>query len=214
MKFIRGKNWLPTKKSWATKTIRVMRLTITLLIISVTQVLAVTTYSQGTKLTLEFKDQPIKDILQQIENQSEFLFLYNSKIVDVERKMNIQAKNLEIDQILDMLFAGSGVTHKQIDRQIVLSTIDFPYNVTQQQDKKITGKVTDQNGEPLPGVSVVVKGTSLGILTDNQGAFSMVIPNEAKTLSFSFVGMTTQDVEIGNQSVFNIKLAESSIGLE
>lgn len=214
MKFIRGKNWLPTKKSWATKTIRVMRLTITLLIISVTQVLAVTTYSQGTKLTLEFKDQPIKEILRQIENQSEFLFLYNSKIVDVERKVNIEAKDLKIEEILDILFAGSGVTHKIIDRQIVLSSIDFPYYATQQQDKKITGKVTDQAGSPIPGVSVVVKGTTTGMITDNGGNFSIVLPEGARTLSFSFIGMTPQDVEIGNQTVFNVTLEQSAIGLD
>jgi TonB-dependent starch-binding outer membrane protein SusC len=214
MKFINEENWLPTKKNWAKKTIRVMRLTVILLFTGIAQLLAVNSYSQGTKMTLECSNQPIKEVLKLIENQSEFLFLYNSKIVDVERKVNIQVKNQEIETILNLLFAGSGVTHKLIDRQIVLSPIAFTNNDSQQQEKKISGKVVDQKGEPLPGVSVVIKGTNLGILTDNNGVFSMTVPGNAKTLSFTFVGMTPIDLEIGNEAVFNISMLESSIGLE
>ena len=122
MKFISEKNWLPTKKNWVKKTIRVMRLTVILLFTSVAQLLAVNTFSQGTKVTLECTNQPIKEVLKLIENQSEFLFLYNSKFVDVERKVNIQVKNQEIETIMNLLFAGSGVTHKLIDRLPILRT--------------------------------------------------------------------------------------------
>jgi len=83
-----------------------------------------------------------------------------------------------------------------------------------QQEKIISGKVTDKAGSPIPGVSVFVKGTTSGIITDNGGNFSMVLPEGAKTLTFSFVGMASQEVEIGNRATFNITMEESSIGLE
>ncbi|MCU0472233.1 MAG: carboxypeptidase-like regulatory domain-containing protein [Bacteroidales bacterium] len=86
--------------------------------------------------------------------------------------------------------------------------------VDQQQERKISGKVLDQSGIPLPGVSVVIKGTNSGALTDINGNFSLSVPDGAKTVSFSFVGMNPQDLEIGTQSVFNITMEESSIGLE
>ncbi|MEI6680179.1 MAG: TonB-dependent receptor [Mariniphaga sp.] len=86
---------------------------------------------------------------------------------------------------------------------------------SQQQGRKISGKVSDQTGATLPGVSVVVKGTTVGTITDNNGAFSLALPaTGAKTLTFSFVGMVTQDVAIDAQSVYNVKLAEETIGIQ
>ena len=84
----------------------------------------------------------------------------------------------------------------------------------EQQEKTITGKVTDETGNPLPGVSVLVKGTTVGALTDSEGNFTLSLPAGAKDLSFSFIGMTTQDVAVGSQTNFNITLKEASIGLE
>lgn len=214
MKFTHDKTCLLSKKSWAKKTIRIMRLTFILLVISMSQLMAVTSYSQNPKLTLDCKDQAVKEVLKLIEDQSEFLFLYNSKYVDVERKVNIRVKEQKIDQILGLLFDGAGVKHKLIDRQIVLSPVIFSDTDTQLQEKKISGLVADQNGDALPGVSVVIQGTKLGIITDSQGNFNMIIPSNAKILSFSFIGMITQDVEIGDQTIFKILLIESSIGLE
>lgn len=214
MDLINGKTLISAKKSWIRKTIKVMRLTVILLITSVAQLLAVNSYSQGVKMTLDCTNQPVKEVLKLIENQSEFLFLYNSKIVDVERKVNIHVKDQGIETVMNLLFSGSGITHKLIDRQIVLSPAVFPENELQQQEKKITGRVIDQEGASLPGVSVVVKGTSLGTLTDTDGAFSMTVPANAKTLSFTFVGMAAIDMEIGNQTVFNVSMTASSIGLD
>lgn len=85
---------------------------------------------------------------------------------------------------------------------------------TELQQKQITGKVTGSDNSPLVGVTVVVKGTTLGTLTDMNGNFSISVPQDAKTLSFSFVGMSMQEFEIGNQLIFNVIMEESAIGLE
>ena len=98
-----------------------------------------------------------------------------------------------------------------IDRNIVITKVDANQDT---KTKKVTGKVTDSNGATLPGVSVVVKGTTTGVITGNDGNFSLTIPSDAKTLLFSFVGMKTQEVAIGNQTTINISLNEETIGLE
>lgn len=97
---------------------------------------------------------------------------------------------------------------------LILNVFQISASASPQQEKKITGKVTDQAGSPIPGVSVVVKGTTTGMITDNGGNFSILLPEGARTLSFSFIGMTPQDMEIGNQTVFNVTLEQSAIGLD
>lgn len=82
------------------------------------------------------------------------------------------------------------------------------------QQNRVSGKVTDKTGNPMPGVSVVIKGSTIGTTSDNNGDFSLLLPPDAKTLTFSFIGMDSQDVTIGNTTVFNITLAESSINLD
>ena len=83
-----------------------------------------------------------------------------------------------------------------------------------QQDRKITGKITDQSGAPVPGASVIVKGTTMGVSSTNDGTFTLLLPNNAKGLVFSFIGMKSQEVIIGNQTTFNIKLEEDAVQLE
>lgn len=84
----------------------------------------------------------------------------------------------------------------------------------QQPEKRITGKVTDQTGAPIPGASVVVKGTTIGTTTDNDGNFTLSIPNNAQTLTVSFVGMSAQDIEIGSRTSFDVAMTEESIGVD
>ncbi|HBE41641.1 MAG TPA: SusC/RagA family TonB-linked outer membrane protein [Bacteroidales bacterium] len=202
------------KLTLASKTLRVMRLVITLLILGISEVLAENTYSQNTRLTLESKNQTVRDVLRQIENQSEFFFLYNSKIVDVDRLVDIQVENVKIGEVLDKLFAGTDVKHQAFDRQIVLSPINISPNIEVHQEKRISGKVTDQSGSPIAGASVFIKGTTTGTVTDGNGNFSLLLPEGTMTLTFSFIGMTSKDVEIGNQTVFNVILEETAIGLD
>jgi len=84
----------------------------------------------------------------------------------------------------------------------------------QQQEKKITGKITDPTGAPIPGASIVIKGTTVGTTSDTAGDFSLSVPNDAQVLTFSFIGMKTQELEIGNNSTFNVTLSEYAIGVD
>ncbi len=207
-----GMNWPALKRLWASKTFLCMRLTFYVLLLAVVQGFAVNnSYSQSTKLDLEIKNSTVRDVLTQIEEESEFYFLYNSKIVDVERKVDVSVKNKKIDEVLDVLFDNTNVDYTIVDRQIVLS-VESKNGVD--QEKKVTGKITDNNGLPLPGVTVIFKGTTQGTVSDIDGIYSVDAKADATTLVFSFIGMTTQEIEIAGQTTINVEMQQDYIGIE
>jgi len=200
------------RKIWMT-----MKLTTFLFFLGIMQMMASEAYSQTTKMTLQLEDVAVKQVLDQIEEKSEFFFLYNSKLVDVNRKVSVDAKDERIDEILNNLFQKTGVVYTVVDRQIVLTNkADQAGFISQssQQGKKVTGKVTDQTGASLPGVSVVVKGTTTGVITDNSGIYALSNIPENAILQFSFVGMKMQEILVGNQTTVTVVLADETIGLE
>ncbi len=183
------KKILQSDDLWSSKLLKIMKNTLVILLLAVGQVIATESYSQTTALSLNMKNASIKEVMNQIENKSEFYFLYSSKLIDVERKVNINVSNEKISKILDQLFEGTDIIHTVLERQIVLAPKMLTETTTQQQGKTITGTVKDSNGQPLPGVTVVVKGTSVGIVTDSNGKYSISLPEKAEVLVFSFVGM-------------------------
>ncbi|NWJ51688.1 MAG: TonB-dependent receptor [Bacteroidetes bacterium] len=203
-------NW-PIMKYWVNKTFMVMRMTIIIMLLSVTQLLAVESYSQNTRISLNVDNQSVKEVLDKIQNQSDFFFMFNSKIVDVERKVNIKAGNEKISFVLGKLFAGTDIAYTVIDKQIVLFSTHSIQQ--QQQKKKLTGRVTDDKGIPLPGASVVIQGSTEGVITTVDGTFTINVPENAKTLSVSFIGMKKQNVDIGDRVSFEIVLEPLIVGL-
>ena len=204
----------PDLRSWSGKTFLVMRLTLYILLLGVSQILAVETYSQSAKINLDINNQSVKEVLSEIQSQSEFFFMFNSKIVDVERKVDIKAENELINQVLNKLFAGTDIAYTLVDRQIVLfSTSSLPEQ-QQQAVRKVSGKVTDQTGTSIPGASVLVKGTTMGVVTDNEGKFSLTNLPANAILQVSFVGMKMKEVEVGTKATLQISLTEDAIGIE
>ena len=190
------------------KLLLIMKLAIFLVVFTVLQSLAGTVLSQTSALTLNVKQTKVEEILLQIENQSNYVFLYNKDLIDVEKTATINVKSASVDEVLELLFEGSNVNYKLVGRQIVLSP---SYSI---QQKKVTGKVTDSTGEPLPGVSISVKGTTNGTITSNEGTYELSKVEDSATLVFSFVGMTSQEVKVQGKSVFNIVLEEETKGLD
>ncbi len=176
-------------------------------------------YAQKTKLELNFSQAKLEQVLNEIEHQSEFYFLYNQDLINTDRKVDIQSKGSKIDEVLVELFAGTDIQYTIIDRQIVLTNHSDQTNLVmqiaaQQQPRKISGKVSDQTGNSLPGVSVVVKGTTVGTITANDGAFSLQIPADAKSLVFMFVGMKSQEIQLTGKTTINIVMAEENFGVD
>jgi len=194
------------------KTLLIMRIAIILLLVGFLQTRANNAYSQKTKLSMDISNTELVNVLDRIENQTEFFFLYNEKLIDANRIVSISVKDKGIEDVLKSLFSGTDVSYSIIDRKIILSPAESVNNT--QQQKTVTGKVDDTTGAPLPGVSVVVKGTTNGTITDSNGKYTLAnIPTNA-VLQFTFVGMKAQEIVMGNRTTINVTLEEESIGIE
>ena len=169
-------------------------------------------YAQNTKMTLHLNEVSVKEALQQIENQSEFSFMYDNNKIDVNRKVDVIAEEKTVDVILAQIFSNEKVIYEIIDRHIVLMPSDSP-SISGQDGKKVSGKVTDQNGVTLPGVSVVLKGTTTGTITDGNGSFSFSGIPENATLQFSFIGMKTQEVNRGTKSNLDVVMEMQTVAI-
>ncbi len=189
------------------KLMLVTKLTVILSLLSVVQ-LSASVYSQ-TLLTVDSKNKTVKEVLSDIEDQSEFRFFYNDKFIDLNRRVNFNIQNETITHVMDNLFGSPDVTYKILENNLIVIT---PGDV--QQTRTVSGKVTNQQGEIIPGVTVVLKGTARGTVTDENGNFSLSDISDNATLIFSFVGMKSQEIPVGNRSTINVTMAEDAIGLE
>lgn len=196
------------------KWIKVMKLTFVFLFTGLVA-LAGSSYSQVTKLSLKMENATIQEIFKEIEKQSEFRIAFNNAKVDATMKLTLEVENQTVDKILDEILSNKGLGYEIVDRYIVIFNKEsgnvFGQNA---QQKSVTGTVTNSAGEPLPGVTVVVKGTTIGVVTDADGNYSLAIPERGEALVFSFVGMLTQEIEIGNQTSIDVQMQEDVIGIE
>jgi len=198
------------------KILLVMRMTIFLLLVFTLQVMGIESYSQATKLTLSMTNTSLKDVLGTIEDNSEFYFLYSSKMIDVDQIVNADFKEKNIFEILDKLLEDKNIQYIVKDRQILLSPASNNSEPTGKfipQNGEITGKVTNVKGAPLPGVTVVVKGTTNGTVTNADGTYS-ISAKPGDILAFSFIGMKGKEVPVGNQTELNVTLEEDIIGID
>jgi len=191
-----------------------MKLTLLLLLLTLFSGFAADVYSQSTKLTIRMENVRIEEVLGRIEDQSKFRFFYNDEI-SLDKRVSVDLSDATIDNILGQVFQNTGIEFEIADRQIILKNSSNSNNQrASQQEKTVSGNVTDSSGAPLPGVSIVVKGTNVGVITDGDGRYLLKgIPADA-TLIFSFVGMKTKEVEVGNQSVIRVVMTEEAIGIE
>ncbi len=187
-----------------------MKVTVLLLFVSVASLLANDTYAQTTKLSLQIENSAIAEVLQQVEDQSEFRFFYNEN-VDLRQRVSISITDKTVFEVLDKVFKGTNIKYKTVGRQIALFNSGETSDVLIQQNI-VRGKVTSQNGEPLPGVSVVIKGTTTGTITDVNGNYALnAQPDDI--LIFSFIGMRTREVEVNNRTTFDIIMEEETVGV-
>ncbi|SHF88128.1 TonB-linked outer membrane protein, SusC/RagA family [Mariniphaga anaerophila] len=199
------------EQAWKSKLLKVMRATLFILIVCVSQIWAINSYSQNTRITLDLKNTSVKNILNNIQDNSEFFFIYDASVVDVQRRITIVADNKLIPEILDEIFSGSNVVYKIDDRQIALTAGQAGQA---QQNRSVSGKVSDSAGVPLPGVTIVVKGTTNGTVTDAEGNYFLANIPEKATLLFSFVGMKIQEVNADGKTQVDVVMEEETIGIE
>ena len=195
------------------KTFKIMRNALILLFIGVLQAHAIDTYSQKTRLSLNFTDTELTKVFDKIEEASDFYFLYNEKLLDINRKVSITENDQLISVILDDLFKGTDVKYTIVDRKIILAP-EYLTKITGPQQKQTTGRITDENGNPLPGVNIQIEGTIVGVISDINGKYAILIPSDDAVLSFSFIGYKTQKVPVSGRTVIDVALVPDLAALD
>ncbi len=198
-------------KIWISKLCRTMRITFFVLMTTVSQILATNLYSQNNRLSLNVKNAEVEDVLQEIERRTPFFFMYNAAQIDITREVDIQCRDLSVPEILNVLFHDTNVVYEVNNRLIALSISGVN---SSQQLVLVTGKVTDSSGIPLPGVTVVVKSTTQGVITDADGNYTLSKVPDNATLAFSFVGMKTQEISVYGKTTINVTMEEDMVGIE
>lgn len=165
-----------------------------------------------SKLSLKANDKEIRKVLAEIERKTQVRFTYSSAMVDVARQVSVDVKDQQLSEVLEGIF-DSAITYEVRGNRIILK----PGEATASEEKpgivaeryfavEVSGKVTDENGEPLPGANILEKGTTNGTTSDVDGNFSLSVMGENSVLIFSFIGYTTREVPVGGQTTFNIQL--------
>ncbi|MCL6103158.1 MAG: TonB-dependent receptor [Bacteroidetes bacterium] len=192
-----------------------MKLTAFFLFVMLFQVSGAVFSQKNGKLSLKAENESISNILKLIEEQTEFRFLYNSNNINVDRKTDIDCQSKNVEDVLKLLFEGTNVQFRSFNsNNYVLFTENGAFPTLSQQQKSISGKVSDSSGSSLPGVSIVLKGTTNGTITDANGNYSISNIPEGGTLLFSFIGMKTQEIKVGKQNIVNVVLSDETVGID
>ncbi|MDR1371069.1 MAG: SusC/RagA family TonB-linked outer membrane protein, partial [Dysgonamonadaceae bacterium] len=192
-----------------------MKLSFLFLIFGIGTVFAGSAYGQTT-FTMNLNNKTLKDVIFEIEENSNYIFFYNDEAVDLNRVVNISAKKKSVESILEESLKGSDTMYRIVGRQITLYSASDPTQGTgiSQQNLTITGKVVDNNGEPLPGVSIIVKGTKEGSTTDIDGNYSIMVPYVNASLVFSYIGFQPQEIALQGRKNVDVSLVEDTKALE
>lgn len=194
---------------------RTMKIATILLFAFTFCLLAENTHSQNVRVSIDQRNIQLESILEEIENQTDYLFVYN-KHVDVNRTVSVRESNTPLKNILDNLFEGTDVSYAVEGSYIVLS-VDSKGAVTgpTQQKRTITGVITDFTGEPIIGANVVEKSSAAnGVITDLDGRFSLSVNSTSDMLTISYIGYITQEIALGSASNYNVILVEDTQALD
>lgn len=196
---------------------RIMKITTLLFLVGILSIYAEDSYSQKARVTINEKSASLDKVLAEIEKQTDYLFIYNDK-VETNKTVSIKANTKPVYQVLDDLFKETNVSYLMEGSHIILSNKNqkeyLSVNTPLQEGKNITGKVVDDQGEPLIGVSIRVKGTTIGVVTELDGSYSIRVADPNAVLIFSFMGFLPQEIELKGQSILNVTLAEDVKALD
>jgi TonB-dependent starch-binding outer membrane protein SusC len=188
----------------------VMKLIICLTLIGAFQVQALV-HSQGSNFTLNESGVNVREVIKQLENKSNFRFFFSENLAHLEKQVDINVTNANLEQVLDHLFKDSPLMYKVLENDLV---IIMPFMEGLEQGTRISGNVTDPDGIPLPGVNIVEVGTNNGAVTDLDGNYSITVSSEDAVLRFSFVGYLTEEIVVGGQTSIDVMLMEDIQALD
>ena len=173
-------------------------------------VVAATEYAESKLFTVALHGQPLKKVVEYVENNSDFVFIWETK-VDLNREVNVDVQGKSIREILAQMFVGTDLEYRINGKQVIIREAKSASRPADGRKKTVNGVVTDATGIPLIGASVVVKGTDgKGTITDMDGKFKLDGIAAADVLQFSYIGYITKEMKVGDQAVFNLTLEEDS----
>lgn len=194
------------------KFLTIMKLTTLFILVALMQVSAIG-FSQSSKLSVNFENQSLEEVFSYIEQHTDYSIFYKNELIEKTKLKSGNYADTEVFHVLNDVLEGENLSY-QIKGKIILIVPGDNIQNSDQQHETITGRVTDSSGSPLPGVTVVVKGTTNGTVTNIDGEYTISnIPNDA-ILQFSFVGMKAQEIPVSGKSTIDVVLAEDAIGLE
>lgn len=201
----------PPWQVWRKKILMIMKLCMCFLLCAVLQVSA-RVNAQNERMNLEMHNASLKTVLWTLEKKTEIVFFYSVKDVEGISGINVRMENNTLDEILKEVLKDTGLSYEITHNTVVLHKRGEHVTAQHQTSgQDITGRVTDRTGEPLPGVTIVVKGTKLGVITDVEGNFKVTLPQmENVVLVFSFVGMKTQEIPVTDKKELKVVMVESS----
>jgi TonB-linked SusC/RagA family outer membrane protein len=185
-----------------------MKLTVFLSLLAVINLTA-SVYSQNKKISIQVENIQLRDLFREIENNSEYAFFFNDQYSQLENKVSVETKNEKIENILERVLENTQLDYKILDNNFVVIIAKESL-----QEIKVQGQVTDAEGEPLPGVNVIEKGTTNGVVTDTDGNYTINVESGDAVLVFSFIGYLSEEVLVGTQSSINLTLIPSIEALE
>lgn len=187
-----------------------MKLSAIFLFLITSSILATETHSQISKVSIHADNISVRDVLKEIENQTDYLFIYNPKEVTLVQQTSIKAEEKMVADLLNDLFKDTDIYYAMEGSSIML----MKRAITQQSDKKqISGTITDELGDPIIGANVVEKGTTNGVITDIDGKFTFSVGDDA-ILQVTYIGYVGQEIKVGNQSILAIQLKEDTQALD
>ncbi|MCW0481859.1 TonB-dependent receptor [Gaoshiqia sediminis] len=197
------------------QTFRIMKLTSLILFLAFFQVSAGVFSQNNAKVQIKASNKSLVDVLKFIEDETDYSFLFNRANVDVDQKVNVDLEFSDIEEGLKVLLEGTNILYRSFNNNFVLYTNESDHiNPIRQQSEPVKGKVSSSSGEPIPGATVVLKGSSIGTVTDVNGNYTLSnVPADA-TLVFTFVGMRTQEIFVDNRQIVDIQLQEDMVGID
>jgi len=192
--------WL--SPAWHSKTLRIMRIVLFLIILGFSNIYA-SVFSQNIKIDLSLKNVPLKEAFAQIEKKTDFKFLYRSDLIDIDKVSNLEVKGTNtIEKLLTDLLQNTEIAYTLVNENLIV--------LAPKQQLTVTGTITDaETGISIPGVNVLIEGTTTGTVTDMAGKYTIDVPEENVTLVFSFIGYQTQYIALAGRKKVDIRMVPS-----
>ena len=219
------KHWFSTLLESTPKRNRTMKISILLCAFALFNLHANSSYSQIKKVTIKVENESIENVLGQIEAQSKFKFFYKTTEIDLKRKISLEVKDTPIKDVLGIIFDDGTISYTTVKNQIVLkkdvknsqsssdSGLKAEVSIIDMQQSVVTGTIIDSDGTPIPGVTILVKGTTNGVAADFDGNYSITVPGPESVLVFSSIGLATQEITVGSRNVIDLTMLEDAQAL-